>query len=161
MIDLQKTLDALRDAQVEFVLIGGAAMAAHGSTQVTQDLDLCYERSAENIRRLVRALEPYHPRLRGSPPDIPFHFDAETIRDGLNFTLATDIGDLDIWGEVAGLGPYQAVKASSETLQVFGRDCRILSLAGLIKSKRAAGRPRDLASIRELEALSELRRELE
>lgn len=58
MINLQKALDALRDAGVEFVLIGGAAMVAHGSAQVTQDLDICYGRSRENIGRLVSALAP-------------------------------------------------------------------------------------------------------
>lgn len=161
MINLQKALDALRDAGVEFVLIGGAAMVAHGSAQVTQDLDISYERSPENIRRLVKALEPSHPRLRGAPPDVPFRFDVETIQRGLNFTLTTDFGNLDLLGEVAGLGPYSAVRASSETMPVYGRSCNILSLDGLIKSKRATGRPRDFGAIPELEALRELRRKLE
>ncbi len=67
MIDLERALNALRDREVEFVLIGGAAMVAQGSAQVTQDLDICYERSRENIRRLVKALAPYRPRLRGAP----------------------------------------------------------------------------------------------
>jgi hypothetical protein len=160
MIDLPKALNALRDAEVEFVLIGGAAMVAQGSAQVTQDLDLCYRRSDENIHRLEKALSPHRPRLRGAPANIPFRFDEETIKRGLNFTLATDIGDLDLLGEVAGLGPYDAVRALSETMEVYGRSCNILSLEGLIKSKRAAGRPRDLAVIPDLEALSELRRKL-
>ncbi len=161
MINLQKALDALRDAGVEFVLIGEAAMVAHGSAQATQDLDICYERSRENIRRLVRTLEPYHPRLRGAPADVPFRFDEETIERGLNFTLTSDIGDLDLLDEVTGLGPYGAVRASSETMSVYGRNCNILSLDGLIKAKRATGRPRNLAAIPELEALQELRRELQ
>jgi hypothetical protein len=160
MIDLPKALNALRDAEVEFVLIGGAAMVAQGSAQVTQDLDLCYQRSHENIHRLVKALSPHRPWLRGAPANIPFQFDEETIKRGLNFTLATDIGEIDLLGEVAGLGPYDAVRALSETMQVYGRGCNILSLEGLIKAKRAAGRPRDLAVIPELEALSELRRKL-
>ena len=161
MIDLQKALHALGDAGVEFVLIGGAAMVAHGSAQVTQDLAICYERSRENIRRLVKALAPYRPRLRGAPADIPFRFDEGTLERGLNFTLTTDLGDLDLFGEVSGLGSYDVVRASSETIQVYERSCKILSLDGLIKAKRASGRPRDLAAIPELEALRELRRELE
>ncbi len=135
-------------------------MVAHGSAQVTQDLDICYERSRENIRRLVRALKSCHPRLRGAPSDVPFRFDVETIERGLNFTLTTDLGDLDLLGEVTGLGLYHLVRASSETMQVYGKSCHILSLDGLIKSKRAAGRPRDLAALPELEALAELRRKL-
>jgi len=160
MINLQKALDALRDSGVEFVLIGGAAMVAHGSAQATQDLDICYERSRENIGRLVSALAAAHPRLRGAPGDLPFRFDVETIERGLNFTLSTDLGDLDLFGEVAGLGPHSAVRAASETMQLFGGSCRILSLEGLIKAKKAAGRPRDLAAVAELEALRELRRGL-
>jgi len=160
MINLQKALDALRDSGVEFVLIGGAAMVAHGSAQVTQDLDICYERSRENISRLARALAPTHPRLRGAPGDLPFRFDVETIERGLNFTLTTDFGDLDLMGEVAGLGPYSAVRAASESMLVFGESCKLLSLVGLIKAKKAAGRPRDLAAVAELEALRELRRKL-
>jgi hypothetical protein len=160
MIHLQKALDVLREAGVEFVLIGGAAMTAHGSATITQDLDICYERSHENINRLVKAFGPHHPRLRGAPADVPFRFDEETIEAGLNFTLATDLGDLDLMGEVAGLGPYRAVRAASETMVVYGRDCQVLSLDGLIQAKKAAGRPRDLAAVTELEALRELRREL-
>lgn len=160
MIDLQKGLNALWDAEVQFVLIGGAAMVAQGSAQVTQDLDVCYKRSRENARRLVKALAPHRPKLRGAPADVPFKFDEETIRRGLNFTLATDLGNVDLFGEVTGLGAYDAVRAASETMQVFGRKCEILSLDGLIKAKRAAGRPRDLAVIPELEALSELRQKL-
>lgn len=160
MINLQKALDVLREAGVEFVLIGGAAMVAQGSAQATQDLDICYERSRDNIGRLVKALAPNHPRLRGAPADIPFRFDEETIEHGLNFTLATDLGDLDLFGEVVGLGSYTAVRAASDTMQVHERDCAVLSLDALIKAKQASGRPRDLAAIPELEALRELRREL-
>ncbi len=160
MIDLEKALNALRDAEVEFILIGGTAMVAHGSAQGTQDLDILYERSPENIRRLVKALAPCRPRLRGAPFGVPFRFDEETIARGLNFTLTTDLGDLDLLGEVAGLGSFREARSSSETMQVFGRRCNILSLDGLIKAKRAAGRPRDLAALPELEALRELQRKL-
>lgn len=160
MIDLRKALDTMRDSEVEFVLIGGAAMVAHGSAQATQDLDICYERSRANIGRLVKALASYRPRLRGVPADIPFRFDEKTVEAGMNFTLTTDLGDLDLFGEVSGLGGYEVVRASSETMQVYDRPCNILSLDGLIKAKRAAGRPRDLAALPELEALNELRRKL-
>lgn len=158
MINFLQALKALRDAGVEFVVIGGAALVAHGSAQATQDLDICYERTRENIRRLVSALAPFHPRLRGAPSDLPFLFDEGTIERGLNFTLTTDLGDLDLFGDVAGLGPYSAVRAGSETMQVYGENCQILSLDGLIKAKRAAGRPRDQSAVAELEALRELRR---
>jgi hypothetical protein len=155
--DLEKVNNALLDSGVEIVLIGGAAMVAHGSAYVTRDADYCYRRNRENIRRLASALAPFHPSLRGAPTGLPFVFDEETIRRGLNFTLSTDIGDVDFLGEVAGLGDYEAVRAASEILEVFDRKCPVLSLDGLIRAKRAAGRARDLEVIHELEALQELK----
>ena len=156
MNDFERCLKVLLDGGVEFVVIGGVAMYAHGSAHLTRDLDICYERSRENIERLATALSPYHARLRGVPADVPFHLDASTVTKGMNFTLITDLGDLDLIGEVAGLGQYSAVRDSSITLDLFGRSCRVLSLAGLIQAKRATGRGLDAAALPELEALREL-----
>jgi len=61
-------------------------------------------RTNKNMERLAKALQPFHPVLRGAPPGLPFRCDAKTIASGLNFTLTTDLGDLDFLGEVAGLG---------------------------------------------------------
>ncbi len=156
MNDFERCLNVLLDGGVEFVIIGGMAMYAHGSAQLTRDLDICYERSRENIERLAAALSPCHPRLRGVREEVPFRFDASTVTNGMNFTLTTDLGDLDLIGEVAGLGQYSSVRASSITLELFGRSCRVLSLDGLILAKRATGRSRDAAALPELEALREL-----
>lgn len=79
MISFERAIGVLADGGVEFVLIGGVAIFAHGSAYLTQDLDVCYRRSKENMERLTKALEPYHPRLRGAPDNLPFRFDAETI----------------------------------------------------------------------------------
>jgi cyclohexa-1,5-dienecarbonyl-CoA hydratase len=154
--DFERSLKVLLDRGVEFVVIGGVAMYAHGSAHLTRDLDICYERSRENIERLATALSPYHARLRGVPEGVPFLLDASTITKGMNFMLITDLGDLDLIGEVVGLGQYSAVRASSITLDLFGRACRVLSLEGLIQAKRATGRSRDAAALPELEALREL-----
>ena len=156
MNDFERCFKVLLDGEVEFVIIGGVAMYAHGSAQLTRDLDICYERSRENIERLAAALSPYHPRLRGVREDVTFHLDASTITNSMNFTLTTDLGDLDLIGEVAGLGQYDRVRASSIALELFGRSCKVLSLDGLIQAKRATGRSRDAAALPELEALREL-----
>ncbi len=159
MNDFGRSLDVLRDAIVHFVVIGGVAASAHGSAYLTQDLDICYDRSSANIERLAEALKPHHPRLRGAPGGIPFSFDPPTILRGMNFTLTTDLGDLDLFGEVPGIGQYAEVKALSVTLGLFGRPCEVLSLQGLIRSKRAAGRAKDLLVLPELEALHEIENE--
>jgi hypothetical protein len=156
MNDYLKTLQVLCDAEVRFVIIGGAAAAAHGSAYPTHDLDICYDRGGDSIERLAKALEPYRPRLRGIQEPLPFCFDSTTIARGMNFTLTTDIGDIDLFGEVSGIGGYKEVKALSTTLVLFGFQCPVLSLDGLIQSKRAVARPKDLLVLREIEALREM-----
>lgn len=158
MIKLEETVSVLYDSEIEFVLIGGAAMGVQGSAHLTRDIDFCYERTSKNIERRARALQPFHPALREAPTSLPFLFDAKTIAAGMNFTLTTDLGDLDFFGEVSGLGSYKDVLASSEKKSVGGIDCRVLSLEGLIRAKEAAARPRDLYVLPELRALAELKR---
>jgi hypothetical protein len=138
--DAQRLLDVLRAGGVDFVVVGGVALVLRGSSRVTLDLDLCYARDLGNLRRLAAALAPFHPRLRGTPPDLPFLWDERTLASGLNFTLTTDLGDLDILGEVAGVGGYAQVSAGASELVVGDASIRVMDLDTLERSKRAAGR---------------------
>ncbi len=156
---LERLIGVLSDGRVEYVVIGGVAALAHGSALPTYDLDVCYRRDAENIGRLCDALQPFRPRLRGAPADLPFVLDLATVLTGLNFTLATEIGDLDLLGEVAGLGEFPEVAAVSEEVDLYGRQVKVLSLEGLIRSKEATGRAKDQVYLAELEALLELQRQ--
>lgn len=153
MTDFAALLSALVGGGVEFIVIGGVAATAHGSAHVTVDLDIVYRRSAENIERLAAALAPLTPYLRGAPAGLPFRFDADTIRRGLNFTLTTRAGDLDVLGEATGGGTYDALLPRTVVLSIFDLPCRFVDLEALIHLKRAAGRPKDLERIAELEAL--------
>ncbi len=155
MTDLAKVLQVLAQNQVAYVLVGGVAATVHGSARLTQDIDLLYQRSPDNIRRLVRALEPYRPYLRGAPVGLPFQWDEQTVQQGLNFTLTTAIGDIDLFGELIGGGTFEKLVAHTIHLHVFGVECACLDLEHLITVKRAAGRPKDLETIAELEALRE------
>ena len=157
MTDFARLLAALADAEVEFIVIGGFAATAHGSAHVTVDLDVVYARNPANMSRLSRGLEPFEPYLRGAPPGLPFRFDVPTIERGLNFTLRTTSGDLDVFGEATGGGTYEALLPHTERRLVFGRETLIVDLETLIRLKRAAGRPRDLDRIAELEAIAEER----
>jgi hypothetical protein len=156
MINPEEVLKALANARVNFVVIGGFAAVAQGSGLITRDLDICYERTPENLRNLVVALSPFHPRLRGAPKDLPFIFDNETLSKGMNFTLETDLGDIDLLGELAGVGGYKEVVSDASWMRLFNGSYRIASLDVLIRSKKAAGRPKDLIALPELEALKEL-----
>ncbi len=158
MTQIDKLLKLLASAQVDFILIGGVAAGTHGSVRLTEDLDTVYSRSDQNLRRIVEALGPYQPYLRGAPPGLPFRFDVATLKAGLNFTLSTDLGWIDLLGEVAGGGRYAELLPHSVEVEAFGSRCRVLDLDTLIRTKRAAGRPKDLEAIAELEALRERQR---
>ncbi len=101
---IEAPLKLLGQFEVECVVIGGVAASLHGSTLLTNDIDVCYSRNAPNLIRLVNALQSVNARLRNAPAHIPFLLDAETLRRGLNFTFSTNIGSLDLLGEVRGVG---------------------------------------------------------
>lgn len=92
--------------------------------------------------------------------DLPFIFDTKTLRNGLNWTLSTDIGEIDLLGEVKGIGAYNEVIKYSETMEIYNMKCNVLSLEGLIKNKKALGRGKDKAALIELEALLEIRKRI-
>ena len=153
MTDFQALLRHLVDAEVRFILVGGFAGTILGSPRITIDLDVVYARDRENLRRLAGALEPLSPYPRGAPRGLPFRLDVATLERGLNFTLTTSAGDLDVLGEIAGGGSYEQLVAHSATLRVFNLDVMVVTLPRLIHLKRAAGRPKDLEAIAELELL--------
>lgn len=150
--DLRHFITALADGEVAFIIIGAVALTLQGSARVTQDLDICYARDPDNLIRLARALAPLRPSLRGVPVDmpLPFTLNAPTLRAGLNFTLTTARGDIDLLGEVTGLGGYRAVDRFAESMVVYERSVRVLNLDGLERAKRAAGRPKDLTDLADI-----------
>lgn len=126
MTDFAALLAGLAQHEVAFILVGGAA-----------------------------AIAPHKPYLRGAPPGLPFLWDRNTLTRGLNFTLTTSLGDLDLLGEIPGGGSYEDLLPGAIDLDVFQTHCRCLSLPQLIRAKRAAGRPRDLEALAELEAIED------
>ena len=139
------------------------ALAGEDPPSVTYDglelvkkgrLDIVYRRNKESLERLVDVLASHSPYLRGAPRGLPFRWDTQTLSAGLNFTLTTDLGDLDLLGEITGGGGFEALLKDSIPVELFGMECRILSLEKLIEVKRAAGRPKDFEAIAELETIA-------
>jgi predicted nucleotidyltransferase len=157
MTDFRALISLLVNASIEFIIVGGAAATAHGSARLTEDLDIVYQRTPDNISRLVQALAPFAPYLRGAPPGLPFSCDARTISSGLNFTLTTTLGALDLLGEITGGGGYDELLPYSIQFKLYGVECACLGLERLIHVKRAAGRPKDFEVIAELQAILEER----
>jgi hypothetical protein len=153
--DFPAVIKLLSSGNVEFIVIGGVAATIHGAAHITFDLDVVYGRSSGNVERLATTLEPIRPYLRGAPEGLPFRFDAATIARGLNFTLETTLGDLDLLGEVTGGGTYEQLVPDTVTGTIEGVEFRCVTLRRLIVLKRAAGRPKDLNALAELVALLE------
>lgn len=154
--DFETAFKVLSEAKVRFIVVGAYAAVAHGSSQVTRDLDICYERTAENMQKLAAALAPFHPHLRGVDPHLPFVLDGHALAQGMNFTLDTDLGELDLLGQLSGIGGFDALVNNAHTLRLHQQDVQVASLDDIIRSKRAAGRAKDLNAIPELEVLREL-----
>jgi hypothetical protein len=157
MTDFQALIGALAGGEVEFVVVGGLAGTIHGSARLTQDIDVVYARDDANLGRLTDALAPFDPYPRGVPQGLRFEWSAQTLKRGLNFTLTTTVGDIDLLGEITGGGGYTDLLPHTIEIELFGQRCRCLDLESLIRTKRAAGRPRDLQMLAELEALLEER----
>jgi predicted nucleotidyltransferase len=153
---LEEILLSFTRGGVDFVVIGGIAAIIHGSARATYDIDVCYDRSRENVERLCRVVGPWKPRLRGAPEGLPFAFDPPTVVAGLNFTLSTDVGDLDLLGELPGVGSWKEVVRRSMSVEIAGSSVQVLTIDALIDSKRAAGRKKDVEAVLELEALRDL-----
>ena len=113
--DFESLLRRLLDARIDFIVVGGVAAVVHGSARATFDLDIVYSRANANVARIVDALSPIGPYLRGVPRGLPFSFDADTIDRGLNFTLETSLGDLDLLGEITGGGRYEDLLPFSDS----------------------------------------------
>ncbi len=153
MNDFGRLFEALAQARVEVILVGGVAARVHGSARLTEDVNFVYRRDPENRERLTRALQPLAPYLRGAPPDLPFIWDAATLSRRYNFTLTPALGALVLLAETPGGGRYEDLIGSSEVVELYGQSVRVLGLRRLIEVKRAAGRPKDLDAAAELEVL--------
>ena len=155
-IDFRAILQLLNDAQVRYVVVGGLAMHLHGANNFTVDVDVSYARDTQNVTALVQALATKHARLRGVPEDLPFVLDTRTFRNVLNLTLETDLGDLDLLGEAAGVDSFEALWERSVRMDLDDLSVHVASLDDLIAMKRAAGRPKDREHLLQLEALRRL-----
>jgi transcriptional regulator with XRE-family HTH domain len=143
-------LDALDRNGVEFVVIGGIAGLAHGSSFPTYDLDIAYSRDPRNLERMAAALG-----------EIGVAAEAQSLEAGMNFTFITEFGEFDILGHVDGIRSYEDLRAHSETQGVGGIPVKVASLNHLIGMKRRVDRPKDQMMVEEYVAMERLRREWE
>ena len=159
MINLFEMARRFSQAGVEFVIVGGVAIRSHGGNYVTEDLDICYARTNENLKKIASVLQPLNPRPRNFPENLPYVFDWTTLQHGTNFTFETSMGDVDLLGEVKGVGAYHDLATESLTVDLDGVCTKILSIPALIRAKQAVDRPKDQAGLKILYALQEAEKE--
>jgi hypothetical protein len=142
-LQLAPILEALEGHGVEFVIVGGIAGLAHGSSYPTYDLDIAYSRGDANLERMAAALRELEVTLTDAPSDLPFRIDAATLRAGANFTFDTRFGRFDILGHIDGVKSFDDLKAGSVPAVLEGRDVRVASIDDMIAMKRASNRTKD------------------
>ena len=156
---LEKIALVLSAHGVEFVVVGGQAELLMGSPRVTYDIDLCYKRSKENLRRLAAALREIKPTLRNAPADLPFIIDEQSLALGSNFTFDTTVGPLDFLGYLEPLGDFEAIADRAFSVRLSGCEVKVIHIDDLIAIKRHLGRPKDQQSLLQLLAIKKIQAE--
>jgi predicted nucleotidyltransferase len=152
----EQTLLALLNHEVDFVVIGGLAMMLIGSDVLTQDADFAISLRRANAKAVAVALSPYDPKPVDWPAGLPFIWDDQTVFSSSTLTLTTELGRIDLLAEPAGAPPYPLLKERAVTFEMAGKTVYVACIEDLIAMKQAAGRPKDLAHIAELENIQRI-----
>lgn len=141
---------------VEHVVVGGYAAQLHGSTRATTDVDVTPDGAAENLRRLTLALRDLGGGIRVDAVEegLPFDTSAEALAGMTTLNLRTPYGDIDLTFEPDGTGGYADLIQCAEAYEVGSVRVLVAALADVIRSKTAAGRPKDLRALPELHRLA-------
>jgi hypothetical protein len=144
-------------ARVEFVVVGGVAARVNGSTLLTEDLDVCCNMTEDNMSRLVEAIEPLHPLMRGDPRKLKVPMNPALLTRVNTLIMTTDLGSFDLLSEVEPIGRYDAVLKQSFEAEVEGHPTRVLNIDALIAAKRKAGREKDKLGLLHLDSAKKRR----
>lgn len=151
---LHLLIERFVDAELEFVVIGGFPGMLHGSSCVTNGLDVCMPLTAQNFEKLRKALcdlRPVHHNAHVKQSFLEYPPAAEKLG---NLFLETDTGVVGVFGNIPGLGDLNVLDQNAIEVPLFGRRCRVISLEDLIKAKEAMGREKDLLTAKELRAIA-------
>lgn len=154
MQNTEALLQALADAEVRFVVIGGVAAHVHGSQVFTADLNVLMPFDGENCARLIAALRPFAPTFHHADPPRQLPAKALELAAFRSLYLDTALGRIDVLGAMPPVGDFAAVAASAEQVEMAGRLILVVSLADLIAVKQATGRPKDAVVAAELRAVA-------
>lgn len=153
MEKINQLLKILLENDFDCVVIGGYAALLHGSLQVTRDVDICLEITPTVIEKLRSCLKEFHPVHRMTPKKLSFLDHPDQVTAMNNLYILTDLGVIDLLSNVSGVGDFQSVKKDSIEISIMGEKCRVISIEKLIQSKKFMGRPKDVATIKELQCV--------
>jgi hypothetical protein len=144
-LDPERMLTTLMRHQVRMVLIGALAARLQGFPRLTLDADITPARDAENLDRLAAALRELDARVftESIPEGLPFDCSAATLRRADIWNLITNAGRLDLAFQPSGTTGYDDLAASAIPFEVYGGKLLVASLPDILRSKEAAGRPKD------------------
>lgn len=155
MVQLNRLIERLCDANIDFVVVGGFAGMLHGSTLVTRDLDVCTILSPDAIARLREIFRDLRPRHRFTSQKLSFLDNPDPGTALNNLYLETELGPVDLLDSIKGVGDFERVRRASIEIELFGRRCRVISVEDLIAAKEAMGRDKDMIAVKELRAIME------
>ncbi len=157
--DPERLLEALSRHKVNFVLIGALAARLHGFPRLTADADITPAEDKPNLERLAAALNELDAKIytESVPEGLPFDCSPAMLARAKMWNLITKAGRLDIAFEPAGLEGYDDLKKDAERFEAFGVKFFVASLDDIIRSKEAAGRPKDLDDVAILRAMKRMK----
>jgi hypothetical protein len=154
-LEAEPLLDVIAEHEVEYLVVGGFAVSAHGFPRATKDIDICPEPSDRNLGRLADALTDLHAELIGLE-EFDGEFDLEPLKLGGNWVLMTKHGRLDVMQHLKGLGEdgggWAELRPHAVKRVFLGHETLFCSYEDLVKMKTAAGRDQDKVDIRTLKA---------
>ena len=148
--DYRDMIECLQREGVEFMLVGGYAVALHGWPRMTFDIDFWILANPQNAAAVVRALKAFGAPLMDLTEE-------DFYRPGMVFQIGTEPQRIDILSAVSGVSYEDAVMRALK-MEVDGLSLKVISLDDLILNKRASGRPKDIVDALTLEKLKEKKR---
>jgi hypothetical protein len=142
-LDAQRILEELTRHEVDYVLVGGLAAQTHGSTRMTNDVDLIPAPDPRNLNRLAGALQALDARVLNPGQEI----DAKMLPRATIWQLATPHGDIDVLHDAPGAAPYPELRERALVISLDEARVPVAGRDDLIRMKLARGRQIDRADV--------------
>ncbi len=149
---LRLLLERLREAEIDFVLVGGLAVNAWGYLRATRDVDLVPDPASENLERLDALLVELGGKVEVGERLLESSAIRTFLRTGDRTLVLTDLGRIDVLQGLPQVPSFASLDERASEVDVDGLMVKVCSLDDLLAMKRASDRPRDREDLEALEA---------